>query len=116
MSSSTGSQDAELGEFIANLDDYKPTVPEAVSQYYLECSGVEIIDPRITKLVSLATDKFIAEIIHEAKEQNILRKRNAKTGRRKADLQLDVIDVIDLEASLAQYNITWKRPRTAANA
>ena len=44
--------------------------------------GCSISDPRVTKLVALAADKFLAEIINESKEFHSLRK--TKTNKRKS--------------------------------
>lgn len=98
----------ELCCFLKDLDNYKPTVPEAVTQYYVEKCGVTVLDPRILTLISLAADKFIAETIHEAKEQSLLKRKNRK---RKSDLPVESIDITDLEGGLAQFNISWRRSR-----
>ena len=72
----------ELCEFLENLDRYSSTVPEAVVKYHLQKGGCSIHDPRILKLVGLAADKFLADIVHEAKEISKLRN---STGKRKTN-------------------------------
>ena len=100
----------DLNDFLAAVDVYNPTVPESVSTFYLEKSGLAVKDPRISKLVSLATDKLLSEIIHEAKQVSILRQQAVKNQKRRAEMD-DTLELTDLEASLAQSKILLKRKK-----
>ncbi len=100
----------DLCEFLSGLDNYAPTVPESLSAYYIERSGVAIIDDRIPKLVSLAADRFISEIVHEAKQISILRQNNVKNQKRRAEMS-DTLENDDLEGSLAQMRIYLRRKK-----
>lgn len=71
----------ELCEFLENLDNYSSTVPEAVVKYHLQKGGFNVHDQKVLKLVGLAADKFLADIVHEAKEISKLRN---STGKRKS--------------------------------
>ena len=108
----------ELNDFLITLDNYKPTIPEAVSKYYLEKSGINIQDPRILSIVSLAADKFLYETVNDAKEQSLLRKVNAKNTKRKASEPLTTtvehLETADLEGGLAQINVYWRKTRRIA--
>ena len=107
----------DLNAFLKVLDNYKPTVPEAVSQYYAEQRGFSTIDPRAIKLISLAADKFLAEAIHESKEQSLLKKKKTAkaTGKRKGDQisasSCEQLEPADVEGGLAQFNISWRPAR-----
>lgn len=100
----------DLNDFLVAIDAYNPTVPDAVSTYYLEKSGMATKDARIAKLVSLATDKLLSEIIHEAKQVSILRQQAVKSQKRKAEMD-ETLELTDLETSLAQFKILLKRKK-----
>ena len=63
----------QVGNFLSNLDDYDPTIPESLTKYYMNKSGIEAKDQRMVKLISLATDHFLAKTIFEAKQLTLLR-------------------------------------------
>jgi transcription initiation factor TFIID subunit 10 len=95
----------ELCDFLSAIDTYNPTMPEAVSKYYLEKSGVNIKDERILKLVSLASDYLLTDIIHEAKQISLLRQQSSKyNNKRKADM-IDTLELVDLETVLSQATV-----------
>ena len=101
----------ELCDFLSAIDTYNPTMPEAVSKYYLEKSGVNIKDERILKLVSLATDYLLTDIIHEAKQISLLRQQSSKySNKRKADM-IDTLELIDLETVLTQATVYISRKK-----
>jgi hypothetical protein len=60
-------------------------VPEAVVQQYLQLGGAFTDDPRILKLVALATDKFLAGVVKDTKELGALR-----VGEKRAPPPLDM--------------------------
>ncbi len=48
-----------LADLLAQIEDYNPTIPDSVTQYYLASAGVQTDDPRIVKLVSERADACI---------------------------------------------------------
>jgi transcription initiation factor TFIID subunit 10 len=95
MASSGGdarARERELAEFLTSLSGYAPTIPDVVTRYQLSKSGVKCraegeeehaaeegeMDDRVVRLVALATDKFVADIINDARRNRDLRLRHAK--------------------------------------
>jgi len=101
----------ELCEFLSAIDTYNPTMPEAVSKYYLEKSGVNIKDERIPKLVSLASDFLLSDIIHEAKQISLLRQQSSKYNIKRKNDMIDTLELIDLETVLTQATICIGRKK-----
>ena len=62
----------ELAHFLTRIREYESTVPEEVCRYYMLEGGVEITEDAdqdlILKLISLATDHFLAGVVHDASE------------------------------------------------
>ncbi|XP_047967480.1 transcription initiation factor TFIID subunit 10-like isoform X2 [Salvia hispanica] len=61
--------DAALTEFLASLMDYTPTIPDELVEHYLAKSGFQCPDARLTRLVAVATQKFIADVATDALQQ-----------------------------------------------
>jgi transcription initiation factor TFIID subunit 10 len=103
----------DLCDFLAAIDSYEPTLPSAVSAYYLEKSGMSIKDDKIPQFVSLAVDKLVSEVVHEAKQISTLRQQSVKNQKKRAEMA-DTLELVDLEASLAQAKVFLRRkkPRT----
>eukprot|EP01038_Epipyxis_sp_PR26KG_P007901 gene7901-10724_t len=100
-----------ISDYIQALDSYNPTIPEAISKYYLEKAGVTIKDKRICKLVSLAADKFLADTLYDAKQLSLVRLQAVKNAKRKAEL-IDTLEVDDLAGSVGQNRILLRRKIT----
>ncbi|CEP16533.1 hypothetical protein [Parasitella parasitica] len=96
-----------MAEFLAIMDNYAPVIPDAVSDYYLNKSGLDCDDIRIKRLLALATQKFIADIATDAFQYCKVRQSgNRKSGKdRKTVLTME-----DLTAALADYGVNIKKP------
>lgn len=94
-----------LNEFLKGLKSYNPTLPEPVSKFYLERNGLAVKDESMSKLVSLAADKLMCDIIYGAKQRALLRKRAG------GNVDTSVLEVEDLEASLAEMRVFFRRKK-----
>ena len=62
-----------IADLMASLEEYTPTIPDAVTMHYLSTAGFQTDDPRIVKLVSLAAQKFVSDIANDALQHCKLR-------------------------------------------
>lgn len=69
---------AKISTFLDQLDSYQPTIPVEVTSYHLSKGGCNVVDSRIPKLVSLAADKFLAEVIYETKQTTELKNKHKR--------------------------------------
>ncbi|KAI0999697.1 hypothetical protein K3495_g8500 [Podosphaera aphanis] len=73
-------KDVSLKDFLAKIDDYAPIIPDAVTNYYLTKAGLPPppqTDPRLARLLALATQKFIADIAADAYQYSRIRSSNS---------------------------------------
>ncbi|EJP68470.1 hypothetical protein ACQRIT_001543 [Beauveria bassiana] len=69
-------KDVSLREFLKKVDDCAPIIPDAVTQYYMTKAGLPPppqTDPRLARLLALATQKFIADIAADAYQYSRIR-------------------------------------------
>ncbi|TKR60372.1 hypothetical protein L596_027627 [Steinernema carpocapsae] len=99
---------ASLRDFINGLEEYSPTLPDAVTLYYMRKSGLDIADPRVVRLFSLAAQKFLADILLDSMQQARMKgigvtKKNTKET--KYSLTSDLLSQV-----LEEYGIEMKKP------
>ncbi|OAA32608.1 Transcription initiation factor TFIID, 23-30kDa subunit [Moelleriella libera RCEF 2490] len=69
-------KETSLREFLNRIDDYAPIIPDAVTNYYMTKAGLPPppqTDPRLARLLALATQKFIADIAADAYQYSRIR-------------------------------------------
>ncbi|KAK5992019.1 Transcription initiation factor TFIID subunit 10 [Cladobotryum mycophilum] len=72
-------KDVSLREFLNKIDDYAPIIPDGVTNYYMTKAGLPPppqTDPRLARLLALATQKFIADIAADAYQYSRIRASN----------------------------------------
>ena len=109
-------------KFLEEVDEYKPTVPEAVVRQYLQLGGTATDDPRTLKLVALATDNFLANVVKEARDIGKLRVGNKRpnpngSGGGGEDPDADVpLTMEDIAESLRSKGIKITKPSSAVHS
>ncbi|KAF1980822.1 transcription initiation factor IID, TAF10 subunit [Aulographum hederae CBS 113979] len=86
-------KDASLREFLGKMDEYAPIIPDAVTSYYLTLSGLPPppqTSPHLTRLLALATQKFIADIATDAYQYSRIRSNNTSSNNPLGGLNLGV--------------------------
>eukprot|EP01129_Flabellula_baltica_P014074 TRINITY_DN6669_c0_g1_i1.p1 TRINITY_DN6669_c0_g1~~TRINITY_DN6669_c0_g1_i1.p1 ORF type:complete len:125 (+),score=26.63 TRINITY_DN6669_c0_g1_i1:28-375(+) len=91
-------------EFFQELENYTPTIPVELTDFYLRRSGYICPDKKVTKLVSLATQKFLTDIIHDSMQYC---KQHNQSVKGKAQF---VLTMDDLSRALGDYGINVNKP------
>lgn len=99
-----------LADFLMQLEDYTPTIPDAVTGYYLNRAGFEAADPRIIRLISLASQKFISDIANDALQYCKMKGTASGSSRSKAKDKKYTLTMEDLQPALAEYGVNVKKP------
>ncbi|KAI9713249.1 MAG: hypothetical protein M1820_001236 [Bogoriella megaspora] len=76
-------KDISLREFLPKMDEYAPIIPDAVTNYYLTTAGLPPppqTSPHLTRLIALATQKFIADIAADAYQYSRIRSSNTTSN------------------------------------
>ncbi|XP_078514782.1 transcription initiation factor TFIID subunit 10 [Lissotriton helveticus] len=99
-----------LVDFLMQLEDYTPTIPDAVTGYYLNRAGFEASDPRIIRLISLAAQKFISDIANDALQHCKMKGTASVSSRNKSKDKKYTLTMEDLAPALSEYGINVKKP------
>ncbi|KAJ2451261.1 hypothetical protein EV183_003715 [Coemansia sp. RSA 2336] len=110
LSRSEIQSEKSLAEFLVQMDDYAPIIPEALTDYYLAQAGFECSDVRIKRLLALATQKFISDVATDAFQYNRIRQQASKEKKFHSKDRKTVLTMEDLTAALAEYGVNIKKP------
>ncbi|XP_043914485.1 transcription initiation factor TFIID subunit 10 [Protopterus annectens] len=99
-----------LADFLMQLEEYTPTIPDAVTGYYLNRAGFEASDPRIIRLISLAAQKFISDIANDALQHCKMKGTASGSSRNKSKDKKYILTMEDLASALSEYGINVKKP------
>ncbi|KAM0750638.1 hypothetical protein T439DRAFT_325695 [Meredithblackwellia eburnea MCA 4105] len=120
--------DLQLAELLDSMDDWRPIIPDEVTDYYLQKSGFETDDVRVKRLLALAAQRFVSSIASDAYQYARTRtvaggaaggaiaasggKKDASTtsgGRGARDRTRTVLTMDDLSAALKEYGVGAER-------
>ncbi|EFJ10016.1 hypothetical protein SELMODRAFT_59588, partial [Selaginella moellendorffii] len=115
--------DAMLVDFLATLDDYIPAIPEELVEYYLAAGGFQAHDSRLTRLVAVATQKFVSEVASDALQHSKVRSKSAAAAPSSGGSAKDpkhggriVLTSDDLAAALREFGVNVKRQEYYADS
>ncbi|KAJ7393394.1 Transcription initiation factor TFIID subunit 10 [Desmophyllum pertusum] len=100
---------ASLAEFLTQLDDYTPTIPDAVTAFYLNRSGFDSTDPRVVRMISLAAQKFVSDIANDALQHCKMR-GSGQSSRKSGKDKRYTLTMEDLTPALSEYGVTVRKP------
>ncbi|PVD35452.1 hypothetical protein C0Q70_02414 [Pomacea canaliculata] len=98
-----------LSDFVLQLEDYAPTIPDSVTSFYLNRAGFETSDPRIIRLISLASQKFVSDIANDALQHCKMRASGQSSKKQGKDKKF-TLTMEDLTPAMAEYGINVKKP------
>ncbi|XP_038167633.1 transcription initiation factor TFIID subunit 10-like [Arvicola amphibius] len=99
-----------LVDFLMQLEDYTPTIQDAVTGFYLNRAGFEASDPRIVRLISLAAQKFISDIANDVLQHCKMKGTASGSSRSKSKDRIYTLTMEDLTPALSEYGINVKKP------
>jgi len=99
-----------LRDLAAVIQDvsYQPALPDNVTRTYLQKAGMQVSDPALVNLVSVAAQKFISDIAVDALTHNKMRQSmcGKKSSRKEKKF---VMNTEDLMEALKDKGISVKR-------
>lgn len=100
-----GSLPMTKGNILEAIKDFDSSIPDAVVHHFLNVAGMQTTDQRIVRLIAIAAQKFIHDIVSDSLQHCKLRgAQNKKTKEKKY-----VLSIEDLTSALAEYGIEIKR-------
>lgn len=106
-----------VGEFMAALDEYVPVIPDELTNHCLARAGVKCDDVIVTRLVSLAAQKFVSDIVADAvalcksrTSAGISKGRSAAAVAARAEKPKINLTIDDLSSALKEYGVRVRRP------
>ena len=101
----------EVEKFLCSLTDYKPAIPDELVRYYLARSGFVTEDVRLERLISLAAQKFVADVANDAISHSRLRQASSGAPKKGSAKEMRVtLTVDDLERALREYGVVLRKP------
>lgn len=103
---------SEVPELLAQVEDVEMTVPDELTHYFLNRGGADCKDVRLLRLISVATQRFAAEILDDCLQicktrRQIPAARLKEAGFNPKDKRVTLTTEI-LSQVLQEYGITVK--------
>ena len=95
-------------KFMKNIENYETSVPKSMTMNVLKQSGMEVTDPKIVALVSVAAQKFISDIAFDALTH--CKMRQANSLRKGIKDKKYSMNTEDLSVALKAKGISLKKP------
>jgi len=87
------------------IEEFDSSIPDAVVHHFLNVAGMQTTDQRIIRLIAIAAQKFVHDIVSDSLQHCKLRgAQGKKTKEKKYTLTIE-----DLASALAAYGIEVRR-------
>lgn len=87
------------------IEDFDSSIPDEVVLHFLNVAGMQTNDRRIIRLIAIAAQKFVHDIVSDALQHSKLKGSQGKKPKEKKN----TLTIDDLSAALAEYGIDVKR-------
>ena len=98
-------------DLLERVEDYSSVIPDSVTNSILQGVGVDNQTPEVTRLISLAAQKFISDISYEALQHCKMRgggkEQKSKSSGRDRKYAMSSEDVV---VALSDQGLTVKKP------
>merc|ERR1719411_285683 len=105
-----------IEDLLERVEDYSSVIPDSVTNSILQGVGVDNQTPEVTRLISLAAQKFISDISYEALQHCKMRgggkEQKSKSSGRDRKYAMSSEDVV---VALSDQGLTVKKPPYYAN-
>ncbi|XP_002967988.2 transcription initiation factor TFIID subunit 10 [Selaginella moellendorffii] len=107
--------DKLLVDFLSFLADYVPTFPDELVDYYAAAAGFQCSDVGVKRLLSVAAQKFVAEIASDAMQYCKMRQGVGGSSSGAKQQRKMVLSHDDLVSALKEYGVEMRRPEYFAD-
>lgn len=109
--------DNDPRSLLTSVADYEPSIPDAVTRYFLSKAGCSLADPELAKVVSLAAQLFVGELAAEVHDSVEIRGYSKTTSAAAASAKKEVQEnkgtkmlASDLAAILRRRGLNVQKP------
>ncbi|CAK0787889.1 hypothetical protein CVIRNUC_011111 [Coccomyxa viridis] len=110
----------DVPELLSSLPDFVSAIPDEFTEYFMERSGMDCSDPRLVRLLSLASQRFIATALHDAMQIQARRLKQPAAQLKGAGHDIkdkrSTLTIEDLAQALQEHGVDVKRPPYYADA
>lgn len=102
----------ELDSFLRTLTTNSTALPDQLVTHYLSRSGFATDDIRVTRLIALAAQKFLADVSNDAIAHARIRQNAAPAPKKASSMRAErlTLTVDDLERALRDYGVVLCKP------
>lgn len=87
------------------IEEFDSSIPDVVVHHYLNSAGMQTTDSRIVRLIAVAAQKFIHDIVSDSLQRCKLRSTQGKKAKEKKY----TLNMEDLSSALAEYGLEVRR-------